>query len=232
MQKKKLNGSETNFKGLNDKLNQMLREQSVEQQNTNKFKNDNHKLKQEIDVAKDNLEQSEKKSRKITDDMKSKLERTEIEQEMNIKKISEERNQLKKKNKDLLKGVEVGNETGTINKEALTRAQIEYENQINELKLLIDEERKTKMSAETTKKQIEYQLKEVTELLDAEEKAKKKLQISKKSLQLEMDDLRDLANEAEEISEELDRFKEETETYKKRSFKWNFKRKKFKISTW
>jgi len=87
MQKKKLNGSETNFKGLNDKLNQMLREQSVEQQNTNKFKNDNHKLKQEIDVAKDNLEQSEKKkSRKITDDMKSKLERTEIEQEMNIKK--------------------------------------------------------------------------------------------------------------------------------------------------
>jgi len=93
-----------------------------------------------------------KKSRKITDDMKSKLERTEIEQEMNIKKISEERNQLKKKNKDLLKGVEVGNETGTINKEALTRAQIEYENQINELKLLIDEERKTKMSAETTKK--------------------------------------------------------------------------------
>jgi len=35
---KKLNGSETNFKGLNDKLNQMLREQSVEQQNTNKFK--------------------------------------------------------------------------------------------------------------------------------------------------------------------------------------------------
>jgi len=64
MQKKKLNGSETNFKGLNDKLNQMLREQSVEQQNTNKFKNDNHKLKQEIDVAKDNLEQSEKKIKK------------------------------------------------------------------------------------------------------------------------------------------------------------------------
>jgi len=61
---KKLNGSETNFKGLNDKLNQMLREQSVEQQNTNKFKNDNHKLKQEIDVAKDNLEQSEKKIKK------------------------------------------------------------------------------------------------------------------------------------------------------------------------
>jgi len=28
-----------------------------------------------------------KKSRKITDDMKSKLERTEIEQEMNIKKF-------------------------------------------------------------------------------------------------------------------------------------------------
>jgi len=114
--------------------------------------------------------------------MKNKLERTETEQEMNLKKITEERNNLKKKNKDLLKGVEIGNEAGTINKEALTRAQIEYENQINELKLLIDEERKTKMSAETTKKQIEYQLKEVTELLDSEEKAKKKLQISKKKI--------------------------------------------------
>jgi len=146
---------------------------------------------------------------------KNKLERTETEQEMNLKKITEERNNLKKKNKDLLKGVEIGNEAGTINKEALTRAQIEYENQINELKLLIDEERKSKMSAETTKKQIEYQLKEVTELLDSEEKAKKKLQISKKSMQIEIDELRELANEAEEIAEELDRLKEENETYKK-----------------
>jgi len=93
---KKLNGTETNFKGLNDKLNSMLRDQSVEQQNVNKYKNDNHKLKQEIDVAKDNLEQSEKKSRKITDDMKSKLERTEIEQEMNIKKNFWRKKSIKK----------------------------------------------------------------------------------------------------------------------------------------
>jgi len=115
-----------------------------------------------------------KKTRKAIDETKSKLESKETEQELNIKKITEERNQLKKKNKDLLKGVDIGNETGTINKEALTRAQMEYENQINELKLLIDEERKAKMSAETTKKQLEYQLKEVSELLDTEEKAKKK----------------------------------------------------------
>jgi len=31
-----------------------------------------------------------------------------------------------------------------------------------------------------------------------------------------MEELKDLANEAEEILEELDRFKEENETYKKR----------------
>jgi len=60
MLKKKLNGTETNFKGLNDKLNQIIRDTGVETQNSNKFKNENHKLKQEIDVAKENLEQSEK----------------------------------------------------------------------------------------------------------------------------------------------------------------------------
>jgi len=160
----------------------MLREQSVEQQNTNKFKNDNHKLKQEIDVAKDNLEQSEKKSRKITDDMKSKLERTEIEQEMNIKKISEERNQLKKKNKDLLKGVEVGNETGTINKEALTRAQIEYENQINELKLLIDEERKNKNVCRNNKKTNRISIKRSYWIIRCWRKGKKETTNIKKKI--------------------------------------------------
>jgi len=153
----------------------MIRDHGVESQNSNKYKSENHKLKQEIDVSRDNLEQSEKKTRKQVEETKSKLERTETDQEINLKKITDERNQLKKKNKDLLKGVEFGTESGTINKEALTRAQLEYENQINELKLLIDEERKTKMSAETTKKQLEYQLKEVKELFEAEEKAKKKI---------------------------------------------------------
>jgi myosin heavy chain 9/10/11/14 len=212
---KKLNGTENNFKGLNDKLSQMLRDHGVEVQNSNKFKNENHKLKQEIDVARENLEQSEKKTRKLVDDAKSKLDRTETEQEMNLKKSTDERNQLKKKNKDLLKGADLNSETGTINKEALTRAQLEYENQINELKLLIDEERKQKMSAETTKKQLDYQLKEVKDLLESEEREKKKLSISKKSLQLEMEELKELAEEAEEISEELERFKEENELYKK-----------------
>jgi len=76
----------------------MLRDFSVEQQNTNKFKNENHKIKQEIDVARDNLEQAEKKSRKLVEDSKSKLERTETEQELNLKKkATDERNQLKKK---------------------------------------------------------------------------------------------------------------------------------------
>jgi len=109
----------------------------------------------------------------------------------------------------------MGSETGTINKEALTRAQIEYENQLNELKLLIDEERKSKMSAETTKKQLDYQLKEVKDLLDVEERGNKKLSVAKKALVLEMEELKELASEAEEITEELDRFKEENESFKK-----------------
>jgi len=43
----------------------MIRDQGIETQNSNKFKNENHKFKQEIDVAKDNLEQSEKNQEKL-----------------------------------------------------------------------------------------------------------------------------------------------------------------------
>jgi len=86
MQKKKLNGSENNFKGLTEKLNNMIRDHGVESQNSNKYKRENHKLKQEIDVSRDNLEQSEKKTRKQVEETKSKLERTETEQELNLKK--------------------------------------------------------------------------------------------------------------------------------------------------
>jgi len=80
---------------------------------------------------------------------------------------------------------------------------------------LIDEERKSKMSAETTKKQLDYQLKEVKDLLDVEERGNKKLSVGKKALMLEMEELKELASEAEEITEELDRFKEENESFKK-----------------
>jgi len=140
------------------------------------------------------------------------LKKLEQEYEQNMNKLVEERNNLKKQNRTLEKKQEGDDEGGFVNKDVLTQTQSEYENQINDLRLQLEEERKLKVQMESEKRQIEFKLLETRDQLEIEERAKRKLAIAKKSLTLEMEELKELADEAEDLNEELEKVKQEGES--------------------
>jgi len=114
--------------------------------------------------------------------MKQKIEKLEQEYEQNMNKLVEERNNLKKQNRTLEKKQEGDDEGGFVNKDVLTQTQSEYENQINDLRSQLEEERKLKVQMESEKRQIEFKLLETRDQLEIEERAKRKLAIAKKNL--------------------------------------------------
>jgi len=85
--------------------------------------------------------------------MKNKLEKLESSYEQNMSKLVEERNNLKKQNR-LLEKKQEGDEDdkGFVNKDVLTQTQSDYENQINDLRTQLEEERKIKVQMESEKK--------------------------------------------------------------------------------
>jgi len=105
----------------------------------------------------------------------------------------------------LKKKQEGDDEGGFVNKDVLTQTQSDYENQINELRLQLEEERKLKVQMESEKRQVEFKLLETKDTLELEERNKRKLNIAKKALTLEMEELKELADEAEDLNEELEK---------------------------
>jgi len=88
----------------------------------------------------------------------------------------------------LKKKQEGDDEGGFVNKDVLTQTQSDYENQINELRLQLEEERKLKVQMESEKRQVEFKLLETKDTLELEERNKRKLNIAKKALTLEMEE--------------------------------------------
>jgi len=143
---------------------------------------------------------------------KNKLEKLEYDYEQNMNKLVEERNNLKKQNRLLEKKQEGDDEGGFVNKDVLVQTQNDYEKQIDELRLQLEEERKLKVQMESEKRQIEFKLLESRDQLELEERAKRKLALSRKALTIEMEELKELADEAEDLNEELEKVKQEGES--------------------
>jgi len=112
----------------------------------------------------------------------------------------------------LKKKQEGDDEGGFVNKDVLTQTQSDYENQINDLRTQLEEERKLKVQMESEKRQIEFKLLETRDQLELEERAKRKLALSKKTMLIEMEELKELADEAEDLNEELEKVKQEGES--------------------
>jgi len=154
-----------------------------------------------------------KKSKEQYEEMKNKLEKLEYDYEQNMNKLVEERNNLKKTKQTTWKKKQEGDdEGGFVNKDVLVQTQNDYEKQIDELRLQLEEERKLKVQMESEKRQIEFKLLESRDQLELEERAKRKLALSRKALTIEMEELKELADEAEDLNEELEKVKQEGES--------------------
>jgi len=99
-----------------------------------------------------------------------------------MNKLVEERNNLKKQNRLLEKKQEGDDEGGFVNKDVLISTQNDYEQQIEELRLQLEEERKGKVQMESEKRQLEFKLLETRDQLELEERTKRKLALSKKKV--------------------------------------------------
>jgi len=122
-----------------------------------------------------------KKSKEQYEEMKNKLEKLEYDYEQNMNKLVEERNNLKKQNRLLEKKQEGDDEGGFVNKDVLVQTQNDYEKQIDELRLQLEEERKLKVQMESEKKTNRIQIIRIKRSIRIGRKSKKKIGTLQKS---------------------------------------------------
>jgi chromosome segregation ATPase len=150
-------------------------------------------------------EQNLKKGEATIESLKRKIEVAEQEYDQKVRQLNEEKEELKRELKSLSKK---GDTTeGMVNKEVLQKLTTDFQLEVDRIRREVDEERKSKVQAESTKRTLEFQIVTLKDALEQEERLKKKATLQKKQIQVEIDELKEMANEADDLNDELEKFK-------------------------
>jgi len=172
-----------NNKSLQDKVNESEKLKISELQTTQKLTVDNQKLKTEFDKVKVEGEEGEKKSVIIQESLKSKLDQLELDHDMTIRKLNEEKLDLKKQQKGAQKTTKVIDESpeGKVSQEAVEKVSKEFSTELEKLKTELETQKKERISSEASKRNLDLQLNTVRDQLEQEERQRKKLEVQKKT---------------------------------------------------
>jgi myosin heavy chain 9/10/11/14 len=216
---KNLGSSQGGSKTNKDKITEAERTANEEIKLAQKLTLDNQKLKAEFDKVKMYGEENDKKYQRTQESLKMRMDQLEQDHDIVIRRLTDEKADLKRNLKLAQKNAKVSSTSeasfGTVPKEALDKAQKDFDIELEKLRVEIEQLRKDKLTVEASKRSLEFQLNSLRDQLDNEERQRKKVEVQKKTLQIELEDLRQQADEAEELKEELEDVRHEAQIFKK-----------------
>jgi len=201
----KLRDGEMQDKDLRDRVADSERKKDEVQKQKAKNASDNSRLKSEIEIQKQMDEQNQKKAEAAIESLRRKIEVAEQEYDQKVRQLNDEKEEMKKELKSLTKKVDTTQ--GMVSKEVLHKLTTDFQLEVDRIRREVDEERKAKSQAEATKRALEFQIVTLKDNLEQEERLKKKATLQKKQIQMEIDELKEMANEADDLNDELEKYK-------------------------
>jgi len=186
--KKKFDDMETQRRLIKDKMDNAEKQRISEQQSAQKLALENQKLKTELEKIRISSDEQERKTTLISEQLKNKLEQLEHDHEFNLRKLNEDKAEIKKQIKNAQKSGKTTTELdqqnnlssssilneGKVSQEAVEKVTKEFNFELEKLRTEFEQQKKEKISVDASKRTLDLQLSSLRDQVEQEERARKK----------------------------------------------------------
>jgi len=156
--KKKFDDMETQRRLIKDKMDNAEKQRISEQQSAQKLALENQKLKTELEKIRISSDEQERKTTLISEQLKNKLEQLEHDHEFNLRKLNEDKAEIKKQIKNAQKSGKTTTELdqqnnlssssilneGKVSQEAVEKVTKEFNFELEKLRTEFEQQKKKK----------------------------------------------------------------------------------------